>query len=310
VTEQDLEVRKAVKHAGKREPQELHAGLVMPADAVGGERVVDGIIKARVQRRPDPRLRDLRVDVQWGAQRRRSLEDRPVVGMVEVALTGAAEQQRTVEAELGDRALKLLRGGGRRGGGKGREALKPVRVGVYELGDAVVGLDLQAGGLLGRKVMQPWRSRSPTSPAGALARESSRARESTRLHAVTTSSLTKCSSVPIVFISVLPPVDAIVFIASSRRTGSQAISTHIPTAATALAADDVDPGAQLKRSRPTATAAATGHGLANAIARRAAAANQKRLSRGRKRRTASARATGSSLRSAPSDSGLNGWLAP
>ena len=50
------------------------------------------------------------------------------------------------------------------------------------------------------------RSRSPSSPGGALARESSRAAPSSRPHAVTTSSVTKCSSVPIVLISCLPPV--------------------------------------------------------------------------------------------------------
>jgi hypothetical protein len=47
-------------------------------------------------------------------QRRGGLEDRPVVGVVEVALTGAAEHQRAVEAELGDGALEHLRGGRRR----------------------------------------------------------------------------------------------------------------------------------------------------------------------------------------------------
>jgi hypothetical protein len=123
-----LEVREAVEHAGEREPEELHAGLVVPADAVRGERVVDGVVEARVQRGANPRLRDLRVDVQRRAKRRSGLEDRPVVGMVEVALTGAAEQQGTVEAELGDRALKLVRGGGGRGGGESGEALEPVRV--------------------------------------------------------------------------------------------------------------------------------------------------------------------------------------
>ena len=44
------------------------------------------------------------------------------------------------------------------------------------------------------------RSRSPISPGGTLARESSRAREPSRLHAEATASVTKCSSVPIVFI--------------------------------------------------------------------------------------------------------------
>ena len=157
MAEEDLEVGEAVEHAGEREPEELHAGLVVPADAVGGERVVDGVAEARVQRGPHPRLRDLRVDVQRGAQRRGGLEDRPVVGVVEVALTGAAEEQGTVEAELGDRALELLRGCGGRGGGEGGEALEPVRVGVHELGDAVVRLDLQAGGLVGREVVQAGR---------------------------------------------------------------------------------------------------------------------------------------------------------
>ena len=80
--------------------------------------------KARVQRGPNPRLRDLRVDVQRGAERGGGLEDRPVVGVVEVALTGAAEQEGTVEAELGDRALELLRGCGGRGRGEGGEALE------------------------------------------------------------------------------------------------------------------------------------------------------------------------------------------
>jgi len=77
--------------------------------------------------------------------------------MVEVALNGATEQERTVEAELGDRALELLRGCRGRGGGERREALKPLRVGVHELGDTVVRLDLQAGGLVRRKVVQAGR---------------------------------------------------------------------------------------------------------------------------------------------------------
>src|ERR1039458_5427387 len=77
--------------------------------------------------------------------------------MVEVALTGAAEEEGAVEAELGDGALELLRGCGRRGGGESGEALEPVRVGVHELGDAVVRLDLQAGGLVGQKVVQAGR---------------------------------------------------------------------------------------------------------------------------------------------------------
>lgn len=52
-----MEVREAVEHAGEREPEELHTGLVVPADAVRGERVVDGVVKACVQRSsrfPDP----------------------------------------------------------------------------------------------------------------------------------------------------------------------------------------------------------------------------------------------------------------
>ena len=48
VAEKDLEVREAIEHAGEREPQKLHAGLVVPADAEGGKRVVDGVVKPRV----------------------------------------------------------------------------------------------------------------------------------------------------------------------------------------------------------------------------------------------------------------------
>ncbi len=157
VAEKHLEVREAVEHAGECEPEELHAGFVVPADAVGSERGVDGVVKAGVQGSPYPWLRDLRVDVQRGAERRSGLEDRPVVGMVEVALTGAAEQEGTVEAEIGDRALELLRSCHGRGGREGGEALEPVRVGVHELGDAVVGLDLEAGGHVGGKVVQAGR---------------------------------------------------------------------------------------------------------------------------------------------------------
>jgi hypothetical protein len=45
------------------------------------------------------------------------------------------------------------------GGGEGGEALEPVWAGVHELGDAVVGLDLQAGGLAGRKVVEAGRGK-------------------------------------------------------------------------------------------------------------------------------------------------------
>ncbi len=122
-----------------------------------GERAVDRVAEARVKRCPYRRLGDLRVDVQRRAQRCRGLEDRPVVTMVEVALTGAAEHQRAVESELGHRSLELLRGGAGRGRGQGGEALEAVGVAVYELGDAIVGLDLQPGGRVGRQVVQARR---------------------------------------------------------------------------------------------------------------------------------------------------------
>ena len=157
MAEEDLEVGEAVKHASEREPEELDAGFVVPSDAVGGERGVDGVAEARVERSPHARLRDLRVDVQRGAERGSGLEDRPVVGVVEVAIAGSTEEQGTVEAELGYRALELLRGCGGRGGGEGGEALEPVRARVHELGDAIVRLDLQAAGLLRRKAVQAGR---------------------------------------------------------------------------------------------------------------------------------------------------------
>ena len=97
------------------------------------------------------------MDVQRGAERRSGFEDRPVVGVVEIAFAGAAEDQGTVEAELGDRALKLLRGCGRCREGERGEALEPIRVGVHQRGDTVVRVDLQAGGLPRRKTVEARR---------------------------------------------------------------------------------------------------------------------------------------------------------
>ena len=97
------------------------------------------------------------MDVDRGAERGGGLEDRPVVGVVEVALAGSAEEQRAVQAERDDRALELLCGRRGRRGCERREALEPVRMGVHELGDAVVCLDLQMRGLGGRKVVQTGR---------------------------------------------------------------------------------------------------------------------------------------------------------
>ena len=91
----------------------------------------------------------------------------------------------------------------RRASGERREALEPVGVGGHELGDAVVRLDLQAGGRSwspGEVSEITWTSspassiavmrraptslsRSPISPAGTLARDSSRPDGPSRPHA-------------------------------------------------------------------------------------------------------------------------------
>jgi hypothetical protein len=93
----------------------------VPPDAGGREGVVDRVTETRVQRGSNSRLRYLRVDVQRGSKRRGGLEDWPVVTVVEVALASAAEEKGTIEAELRDRALELVGGGGC-GGGERSEA--------------------------------------------------------------------------------------------------------------------------------------------------------------------------------------------
>jgi hypothetical protein len=94
------------------------------------------------------------VQIQRSIERFCGLEDRPVVGVVEVLLAGAAEEEGAVEAQLGHRALELLGGGSGGGQSERRKALEPVPVGADELRDPVVGLRLQARGLFRRQVVE------------------------------------------------------------------------------------------------------------------------------------------------------------
>ena len=87
-----------------------------------------------------------------------ALVDRPVCFQVEKFAVGHAVQHGALEAELGHRALKLVGGGFRIGGGQRREGGKAPGVSGAHLGQTVVDRAGEIGGDVGRKLLRRWRA--------------------------------------------------------------------------------------------------------------------------------------------------------
>src|SRR6266480_1230406 len=78
------------------------------------------------------------MDIERHVERLGALEDRPEAPVVEEYPVGRSVHHRTLEAQLGDRALELVRRRFRVGGGKRGEAGEAVRVRTHRLVQAVV----------------------------------------------------------------------------------------------------------------------------------------------------------------------------
>ena len=109
-----LQIWELVEYSTQDQPQELHPGLIMPTDP--------GRAENRIQRLAEPAVigiayrfpRRLGMKVERRSQGSRSLEDRPEIAMIQIALARPSEQHPPIEPEFRDGPFEFACRRGRR----------------------------------------------------------------------------------------------------------------------------------------------------------------------------------------------------
>jgi hypothetical protein len=149
----------SVEDAAEHDAHELHARLVVPAQAKGRQGQVDRPAEAGIVGVADALLRDLGVDQQRDAKLGRAgeggLEDR----IIEVLVADPAVENGALAAQILDRPLELARGGVAVPDGQHRQRLKARRVGGHGLGQEVVDAARQVDAMVAEIVQARRRQR-------------------------------------------------------------------------------------------------------------------------------------------------------
>src|SRR5262245_5213668 len=135
VTEDDLEARVGIEHAGKDDAQKMAAGV----DRKTPRRSLQLFVRRKVSL-DCVRVRHRRMQVDRNAELLRGLKDHPEFLVVEERALGVAMDHGALEPELGHAAFELLRCGPRVGRRQCREPGEPIRVLGNRRGENVVSV--------------------------------------------------------------------------------------------------------------------------------------------------------------------------